>query len=211
MGLTTDTTTPAQIAAQRIRDIDATILANLQAGLVESYNTFWHNAQGAAPQQIAAILGADLAFGMQQHYALGQVVIAVCEHDGLTPGVPNAIPNGWTYTVNADGTLNISSPPAVSFGVSPQAGPVQIKAGQAATVQVVAMDVNGNTVLGYTGTANIACTDSAAVLPASVTFVGGQASFAVTFSAAGAPTLTLTDTSNPSLTGSAQASVNAAS
>ena len=60
MGLTTDTTTPAQIAAQRIRDIDATILANLQAGLVESYNTFWHNAQGAAPQQIAAILGATL-------------------------------------------------------------------------------------------------------------------------------------------------------
>ena len=217
MGLTTATTTPAQIAAARIREIDAAMLANMQAALVESFNTFWNNAQGATPQEIAAVLGPDCTFGFQMHVYFVNGVITVTTHDGLPVDVPTSIPPGWMYSVAADGTMILTPPPAVSYRVTvlappappPASGPLPIVTGTSCAVMVEAIDVSGQVVSGYNGTAAITCTDAAATLPnpATIAFVAGQTTFQVTFGTAGTETVTLTNSTTSTLTGNAQVTV----
>ena len=219
MGLTNAAVTPAQVAAQRIRDIDAAMLANMQAALNESFNTFWANAQGATPEEIAAVLGTDCTFGFAMHAYFVQGVCQVAAHDNLSPEVPTSLPPGWTYSLNPDNTLKLVRPPAVKYVVGinppvptpppPPMTPIPIVTGVTCTVTVQALDVAGAPVAGYTGTAAITCTDAAATLPnpATIVFVAGVATFPVTFGMAAAATLTLTDTENNTLTGNAQVTV----
>ena len=66
------------------------------------------------------------------------------------------------------------------------------------------MDASGNTVTGYTGTVNFTSSDTAATLPANYTFQAadnGVHSFTVTFNTVGTQSLTVTDASNGTITG----------
>ena len=89
MALTHDTVSSAQTAAKRIREINATIYQELTAGLVEAYNTFWRNAQGAAPQEVADAMGIDAARCFQMHMALTTVLAQLCQMDEIPLGVPD--------------------------------------------------------------------------------------------------------------------------
>jgi hypothetical protein len=94
--------------------------------------------------------------------------------------------------------------PATHFTVT--VSPSSVTAGVAATITVTALDVNGNTAVGYAGTVHFTSTDAAASLPSDYTFVagdGGVHSFpgGVTFKTAGNQTVSATDTTTPSITG----------
>ena len=113
MPITSTATTPAQVAAKRIREISAEMLAYNQARLSEVYATFWSNGQGATPQQIADALGVDAAPSFAFHAQFAAAAVAVCQHDGLTPTVPTAIPDGWSYAVDPQTGLMTFTAPVV--------------------------------------------------------------------------------------------------
>jgi plastocyanin len=115
---------------------------------------------------------------------------------------------------NMAGTVHVS--PAVgTVAALLVSAPSNVSAGSPFDVTVTAVDANGNTVTGYTGTVAFSSTDPfPAVLPANYTFTAndqGTHTFSggVTLFTAGAQTLTVQDTTNTSLTGSATVSVGA--
>src|SRR5206468_2066074 len=94
------------------------------------------------------------------------------------------------------------NPGTTHFSVS---APASSSAGSSFTITVTALDANGNTVPGYTGTIHFTSSDSAAVLPANYTFTSsdhGTHSFSVTLRSAGSQTVTATDTAGSATTGS---------
>ncbi len=77
---------------------------------------------------------------------------------------------------------------------------------------VTAVDASNTTVSNYAGTIHFTSTDSRAVLPGNSTLVNGTATFSATLETAGNQTLTATDISTPSITGtSSSISVSGAS
>jgi phosphodiesterase/alkaline phosphatase D-like protein len=91
---------------------------------------------------------------------------------------------------------------ATSFSIT--GFPALDTAGTTGTVTVTALDGNGNTVAGYTGTVHFTSSDSQAVLPADYTFTSADAgvhTFSVTLKTAGSQSLTATDTTTASITG----------
>jgi hypothetical protein len=78
-------------------------------------------------------------------------------------------------------------------------------AGTAGSVTVTAKDPYGNVATGYRGTLHFASSDGQAALPANYKFVAGDAGmhvFSVTLKTAGTQSLTATDTTTGSITGS---------
>lgn len=76
--------------------------------------------------------------------------------------------------------------------------------GVALTLLVFVRDLYGNLVSGYRGTVHFTSTDPLATLPADYTFTaadGGGHTFTNTFNTSGVQTITVTDTADPSITG----------
>jgi hypothetical protein len=105
-------------------------------------------------------------------------------------------------SLSGSSTVSVSVSSATHFTVTAPAGAT---AGSAITVTVTAKDVNNNTVAGYTGTVHFSSSDPAAVLPANATLTNGVGTFSITLKTAGSQTITATDTTNSSLTGSTSA------
>src|SRR5438445_2617071 len=98
--------------------------------------------------------------------------------------------------------MNVAAGRASSLAVS--AFPTSATAGVARSVTVTAQDAFGNVAKSYTGTVHFTSTDSQAGLPADYTFVGGDNgvhSFSVTLKTAGAQSITATDKTNATITG----------
>jgi sugar lactone lactonase YvrE len=92
----------------------------------------------------------------------------------------------------------------ISAPASPQAS------GYAFNITVSPVDAYNNTVTNYTGTVHFTSSDSAAILPPNYTFTpsdNGVHSFSVNLQTAGNLTITATDTSNSTVTGSAAVTV----
>ena len=87
--------------------------------------------------------------------------------------------------------------------------PTAVPNGSAVRVFVEALDAQGHVVQNYSGTANVTSTDTAAKLPASVTFQHGFASFTATFATSGPQSLTLTDSKTSTLTSTVNTTVSA--
>ena len=85
--------------------------------------------------------------------------------------------------------------------------PMNVPRGSAIRVEAVALNAAGLPLPSYTGTAKVISSDASAVLPAEVTFREGRAAFNVTFATLGEQTLTVTDTTNATLTGAAVTNV----
>jgi hypothetical protein len=84
--------------------------------------------------------------------------------------------------------------------------PEHTQTGQATPVLVVALDASNHVVPGYTGTVALTSSDQSATLPANYTFQAGDHGFhvfQVTFATTGPQTVTATDTTNSSVTGTA--------
>ena len=109
----------------------------------------------------------------------------------VTSGAVTATTGGIAVTPGPATTLAASSAGSVALGAS-------------LPVTVTAKDAYGNVATGYTGTVAVTSSDGAATLPASHTYVGGDAGvsvFPVTFATSGPQTVTATDTGNGSIQG----------
>lgn len=96
------------------------------------------------------------------------------------------------------GSVSVAPAAADSFAVSV---PATATAGTPVTLTVTAEDQFGNTASNYAGTVDFTSSDSGAVLPADTTLTHGTGSFQATFASAGPQTVTVTDTSSSSVTG----------
>jgi hypothetical protein len=107
-----------------------------------------------------------------------------------------------TASITGTATLNVNAAQVVTH-LAVVAPPWTVS-GQPTTAYVVALDANNRIVAGYTGTVHFTSSDSAATLPADVTFSAtdhGIKAVSVTFGTSGSETLTATDTATASITG----------
>jgi subtilase family serine protease len=188
----------------------------------------------AAPQWAALVAIADQGRALQTESALTTATLlssvyqlpATDFHDvtsGTSTGSPHYSAGAGYDLVTGRGTpvANLvvgalvgstvtppSPAPATHFSVSSSTtSPV---AGTAFTVTVTALDANNTKVTGYTGTVQFTSSDLAAFLPGNYAFSSGDSgsrTFSVTLNTSGTQSVTATDVSNSSLTGSATLSV----
>jgi hypothetical protein len=103
----------------------------------------------------------------------------------------------------AAGTASVAVSPASAASLS-LAAPTSATAGSSFAATVTVRDAYGNTATGYTGTVHFASTDAQSTLPADYTFTAddqGTHTFAAALKTAGTQSLTATDTSTTSVTG----------
>jgi hypothetical protein len=89
--------------------------------------------------------------------------------------------------------------------------PTNVYSGLASSFEVAAYDPYWNIATGYTGTIDFTSSDPGAGLPSNYTFTSADAgihSFSVLFSALGSQTITATDSTTPTIAGSASTTVN---
>jgi hypothetical protein len=112
-----------------------------------------------------------------------------------------ATTGGTTVTGNS---FTVAAGPATHFSVTGFSNPAT--AGTASTFTVTALDSQSSTSTSYTGTVKFSSSDSDAALPASYTFVSGDAgthTFSATLKTAGlSASITATDAESESITGS---------
>jgi hypothetical protein len=104
----------------------------------------------------------------------------------------------------ANGTTTVTVTSGLVVGLTVAGFPSPVFAGASGSFTVTAVDSYSNTVSGYTGKVSFASSDPAAMLPATYTFVAGDAgshTFSATLSSPGTQTITVTDTSTPTITG----------
>ncbi len=102
-----------------------------------------------------------------------------------------------------EGGITVSPAAASSFKVT--GFPSPDTAGAAENITVTAFDPYGNIATGYTGTVHFTSSDPKAVLPANFAFTtayDGQYTFTATLETAGTQSITATDTSSSTITGS---------
>ena len=103
----------------------------------------------------------------------------------------------------SEGGITVSPAAASSFQVT--GFPSPDTAGAAEIITVTAYDAYGNIATGYTGTVHFTSSDPKAVLPANFPFTtadDGQNTFTATLETAGTQSITATDTSSSTITGS---------
>jgi hypothetical protein len=141
-------------------------------------------------------------------FAAGKTPNAVAVADVNGDGLPDAI-----TTSAADNTVNVllgKSTTASHFRIS---APSSVKAGTLFTITVTALTPDGAMDSVYTGTVRFTSSDGSAVLPAPYTFTvadGGRHTFAVILNTTSpsTQTITVTDTADSTITGTAGVTVN---
>jgi Tfp pilus assembly protein PilX len=98
--------------------------------------------------------------------------------------------------VVGNASVTVTPASASAFAISEKPAVV----GVSHPLYVTAIDAYGNTVTTYTGTVHFASSDSQAILPPDSALTNGTGSFPVTMGSAGPQSITVTDTSNSSLT-----------
>jgi hypothetical protein len=177
---------------------------NIATGYVGTVHLTSTDGRASVPADYtftAADAGAHTFSGVVLDTAGQQTVTA-------TDTVTSTITGSQTVQVNpgSPSTLRLSCP-------SQPKGACPAGAGNAAGVIVRVLDGVGNLVTGYAGTVHFTTSDpgTGVVLPTDYTFTaadGGTHSFSVTFVTAGLQTVTASDTSNLSLTGSLKFNVS---
>lgn len=141
--------------------------------------------------------------------------VTTCTDSGLSAGTYSytvtAVWLSWTAT-SATASVPVSSGAANHFTV---VAVPSATAGSPFSVTVTPKDAANNTVVAYRGTVQFSSTDAQAALPANYTFTAadnGSHTFTsgVTLKTAGSQTVTVSDTAQPSATGSASVNVTPA-
>ena len=115
--------------------------------------------------------------------------------------------NATSGALTGQGDVTVDAP-ATHFSVSIFG---HVSAGAPTLVNVVALDANNQTVMGYTGTVHFTSTDPLALLPANYAFTmadGGSHLFAVTFGWTGTCNIAVMDAAHHSINGGASAQVH---
>ena len=71
-------------------------------------NLFWNNPTGLTPQQVSEALGTSAAA-----FFAGSAAAATFRYQ-MTGIVPEIVPDGYSFTINTDGTVPITYTPASS-------------------------------------------------------------------------------------------------
>jgi probable HAF family extracellular repeat protein len=169
---------PTQIT---VKAVDA--YGNLATGYNSTVHFFTSDPQGVVP--------ADSAL----NNGIGTFTVTL-----KSAGDQNFIIND---TINTDlhGVSDlVSVSPAAATSLVVSAPPIT-RAGRRIDIPVQAIDAYGNVATGYIGTVVISTTDGQALIPLSSTLTNGVGTFSVTLRTAGNRTVTATDASNPSITG----------
>ncbi|HMC69504.1 MAG TPA: hypothetical protein VKJ07_10140, partial [Mycobacteriales bacterium] len=119
-------------------------------------------------------------------------------------GAPSITATDGPITGSANTT--VAPPPATHFSVS---APASVTTSTPFSITVTALAASNATATGYSGTVHFT-SSSAGTLPADYTFVAGDNgahTFSVTLDSPGTQTITATDTSTASITGSASTTV----
>jgi hypothetical protein len=137
----------------------------------------------------------------------GSPPLSVAVGDFNGDGFPDlAVANYGSNTVSVllnDAKWEVAPAQASSFAVS--GFPTSTTAGTAGAFTITAKNANGTTATNYTGTVRFTSSDGLAVLPADYTFTAADAgvhAFSAILKTAGTQSLTATDTTTASLTGS---------
>jgi hypothetical protein len=107
-----------------------------------------------------------------------------------------------TASITGHASVNVITVGAVTHFALVTLGPALV--GVPTPVELVALDAHNNIVAGYAGTVHFTSSDANATLPADYTFQAsdnGEHLFEVTFATAGRQTVTATDTTTSSITG----------
>jgi uncharacterized protein YqfB (UPF0267 family) len=122
--------------------------------------------------------------------------------------------NGSLLVTQLDRIVRSSFPPGPATTFQIDAPPASIVAGQPFSLTVTALDAGGYQAPGYTGTVSFSSSDTyPGLLPPEYTFTpsdNGTHNFGTVLYTAGAQTLTVQDTANPSITGSTTVTVDPA-
>ena len=130
------------------------------------------------------------------------VTITTSEAYGSTTGSAGSLTSNATPG-QVPGAISGGQADPASFSVSGFTNPAVAGVPQS-NLTVAALDGFGRTVTGYVGTVTFASTDAQAVLPVNYTFVAGDAgshTFSATLKTAGITSITTTDTTTASITG----------
>jgi hypothetical protein len=129
-----------------------------------------------------------------------------CTDNGVSAGqhsyAVTAVWRGWTGTSSTK-AVTLSSGALDHLLVSGY--PTSTTAGVSHTATVTAKDASGNTVTSYAGTIHFTSSDGAATLPGDYVFVAGDTgthTFSATLKTSGSQSITATDTTSGSITGS---------
>jgi hypothetical protein len=119
-----------------------------------------------------------------------------------------ATTSSFTVTATAAGGFSTSMPYALTIDPAAVAAftvtgfPSPVTAGVAGTVFVAATDAFGNVATSYAGTIALSSTDPLAALPGNASLTAGTGTLSATFTTAGTQSLTVSDTADPTVTGS---------
>jgi hypothetical protein len=108
-------------------------------------------------------------------------------------------------TITGGATVTVAPLAATNFVLAGGAGAI----GFVRPVTIVARDAYGNTATGYSGTVHVTSSDAAAILPPDTALVNGVGSVNVTLLTIGTQTITATDVTNPTLTGTVSSDATA--
>ena len=146
---------------------------------------------------------SDVQAGLPQNYTF--TTADACVHS-FTATLLTAGTESLTATDTSNSSLTVTqsaiivNPAAASIFVI-TGFPTTITAGQSGNFTVTAKDAYNNTVSGYTGTVMFSSSHPLATLPGHTTLTNGSGTFSAAFHTGGTQSLTATDTSNSSLTG----------
>ncbi len=102
-------------------------------------------------------------------------------------------------SITGSATVTVSAAAVSGFQVTGFPSPAT--AGVAGTFTVTAVDSYGNPLTSYSGTVHFTSSDPKAILPANASITAGKGTFSATFETAGTESLTVTDTSHTTMTG----------
>jgi parallel beta-helix repeat protein len=209
-----DTVTPSITGTQSGITVNAATTSHLKIGAPASATagsafSLTITAQDANNNTLTSYLGtiqftsSDLAAALPTSYTFTAADAGVHTFTGVilkTAGSQSITATDTvTSSITANASVTVNAATASTFAVAGY--PSTDTAGTSHNFAVTAHDAYGNTATGYSGTVTFSTTDSQAVLPSNSTLTNGTGQFSATLNTAGTQSLTVTDTTNVSLTG----------
>lgn len=101
---------PGEYTRQAIKQSATKAYQHLVDSWKECYNLLWNNPYGLTPQEVLDAFGTEAVQAFLLSANTGEFI------NQLGAGVRNAVPEGYTYTANPDGTITLQQvePPAPS-------------------------------------------------------------------------------------------------
>ncbi len=204
----TATTATTAITATTATTATTAITANAPAVAVGLRLTIAPQARAGVPTPVTAF--AIDAAGRPVRAFTGSVAVSSSDTAANLPLIPISFKNGrasFSVTFATGGTQSVKVTSLADSAMTATAStsvagrpmpssfvvnvPRQVDAGATVNLSITAVDAAKRPIQSFNGTATLTSSDTAATLPASVSFVNGRAAVRVTFSTPGSQTITV--------------------